>query len=94
MPAKKMKQFLITAMLLVSGCSNNANSTAPLPALVTPDVILSDCNNALFPIKLGASWTYFSSGGPNGDFTYTDTITEFQSGSFTLTSTSVSYTHL
>lgn len=87
MPALKMKQFLIAAMLLVSGCSNNTDSAAPLPVLITPDAILSDCNNALFPIKMGASWMYFSSGGPNGDFTYTDTITEFQSSGFTLTST-------
>lgn len=86
MPAKKMQQFLIAAMLLVSGCSNT-DSTAPLPVMITPDAILSDCNNALLPIKMGASWTYFSSGGPNGDFTYTDTITEFQSNDFTLTST-------
>ncbi len=91
MPAKKMKQVLIAAVLLVSACSNT-NSTAPLPAMITPDEIAGDCTNALWSIKMGASWTYFSSGGPNGDFAYTDTITESQAGSFTLTSTFPSLT--
>jgi len=34
------------------------------------------CNNPYIPIKTGSTWTYRSTGGPDGDFTYTKTITE------------------
>lgn len=44
------------------------------------------CNNPLYPIKQGATWTYASTGGPGGSFTYTDTITETHLDGFTLTS--------
>ncbi|MDD2921422.1 MAG: hypothetical protein PHQ36_03980 [Anaerolineales bacterium] len=44
------------------------------------------CENALFPVKQGAIWTYASAGGPNGSFAYTDTITEVRADGFTLTS--------
>lgn len=44
------------------------------------------CDNALYPVKQGASWSYASTGGPNGTFTYTDTITDVRADGFTLTS--------
>ena len=44
------------------------------------------CNNPLYPIKQGATWTYASTGGPGGSFTYTDTITATRADGFTLTS--------
>ncbi len=44
------------------------------------------CGNALYPVKQGAAWTYASTGGPNGSFIYTDTVTEVRADGFTLTS--------
>ena len=44
------------------------------------------CNNVLYPIKQDATWTYASTGGPGGSFTYTDTITSTRADGFTITS--------
>lgn len=44
------------------------------------------CDNALYPVKQGATWTYASVGGPNGSLNYTDTITDVRADGFTLTS--------
>jgi hypothetical protein len=44
------------------------------------------CDNALYPVKQGATWTYLSTGSPSGDFSYTDTIAELRADGFTLTS--------
>jgi len=44
------------------------------------------CDNPLFPAKQGAIWSYASAGGPNGSFSYSDTITEVGADGFILTS--------
>jgi hypothetical protein len=44
------------------------------------------CTNGLYPVVKGATWTYASTGGPAGSFTYTDTITDVGPDRFTLTS--------
>lgn len=44
------------------------------------------CDNALYPVKQGAIWTYSSAGGPGGSFTYTDIISQVRTDGFTLTS--------
>ncbi|MEW6405789.1 MAG: hypothetical protein AB1649_28690 [Chloroflexota bacterium] len=44
------------------------------------------CANPLFPVVQGATWTYKLTGGPSGEFTYTDTITEVRENGFTVTS--------
>jgi hypothetical protein len=44
------------------------------------------CNHELYPVRAGASWTYASSGSPDGNFTYTDTITNVRADGFTLNS--------
>ena len=44
------------------------------------------CANPLYPVKQGASWTYQSTGGLSGDFSFTDTVTEVREDGFTLTS--------
>lgn len=44
------------------------------------------CNNALYPVKQGASWIYSSAGGPDGSFSYTNTVSEIRADGFTLAS--------
>lgn len=44
------------------------------------------CDNSLYPVRLGASWAYINSGGPNGTFVYSDTISAVRENGFTLTS--------
>lgn len=44
------------------------------------------CFNPLYPVKTGATWTYSSTGGLSGNFSFTDTITEVRDDGFTLES--------
>ncbi|GAB4498943.1 MAG: hypothetical protein OHK003_12970 [Anaerolineales bacterium] len=92
-PLRQMHRFLILASLVfITACNGgNQSSTAPLPTIASTGESSQNpanefCDNPLFPVKSNASWTYFSKGGPNGDFSYTDTITEIRQGGFVLTS--------
>jgi hypothetical protein len=42
------------------------------------------CTNAYYPVREGATWTYQSTGGPAGEYSFTDTITEVRDDGFTL----------
>lgn len=42
------------------------------------------CANAYYPVRQGATWTYRSSGGPAGEYSFTDTITAVREDGFTL----------
>jgi hypothetical protein len=87
--------FLIANLLIALAC----NITNPVPPENLPSqpsnnsqapeitVIEGLCDNALYPVKQNATWVYFNTGGPEGDFTYTDTITEVRADGFTLTTT-------
>lgn len=44
------------------------------------------CYNPLYPVKSGASWTYASTGGLSGDFSFTDTISEVREDGFSVES--------
>jgi hypothetical protein len=44
------------------------------------------CANAYYPVREGATWSYKSTGSPEGDYTYTDTVTAVRENGFTLTS--------
>ena len=44
------------------------------------------CANAYYPVREGATWSYKSTSGPAGDFSFTDTITSVRENGFTLTS--------
>ena len=83
----------LTILVLITACSGNEHPDAPLPTIVAPigDTTTNAapskyCDNPLFPIKQNASWVYYSNGGPNGDFIYTDTITDILPDGFVLTS--------
>lgn len=88
---QKLLTILLTGLLIISACSSNS---APVLPIMLPDTAqpnseqISDasCENNLLPVTQGAAWVYSSTGGPNGDFIYSDTITETRPGGFTLTS--------
>jgi len=42
------------------------------------------CANAYYPVRQGATWTYKSTGGPVGEYSFTDTITSVRDDGFTL----------
>lgn len=44
------------------------------------------CDNPLFPVVKGATWTYSGTGGASGAYSYTDTITDVRADGFTVTS--------
>jgi hypothetical protein len=44
------------------------------------------CANAYYPVREGATWSYESSGGPSGGYSFTDTITSVREDGFTLSS--------
>ena len=43
------------------------------------------CANPFYPVRQGATWTYKSTGGPTGEYGFTDTISAVGQDSFTLT---------
>jgi hypothetical protein len=42
------------------------------------------CTNLYYPVRQGATWTYKSTGGPAGEYSFTDTITSVRENGFTL----------
>ena len=42
------------------------------------------CTNAYYPVREGATWSYKSTGGPAGEYSFTDTITSARQDGFTL----------
>ncbi len=42
------------------------------------------CTNAYYPVREGAIWNYQSTGGPAGEYSFTDTITSAREDGFTL----------
>jgi hypothetical protein len=95
MPVRNLRTLIAAAFFLsVIGCSSQNEATSPaLPTVLSPSslqagsgVTAEICKNNLLPVVQGATWTYLTTGGPNGDFTYSDTITETRTDGFTLTS--------
>jgi hypothetical protein len=87
----KIRFALTFSLLVVLACNfTNPESTSTDPAnqeATEITVIEGLCDNPLYPVKQNATWTYFNTGAPSGDFTYTDTITEVRADGFTLTTT-------
>src|SRR5262245_38742161 len=42
------------------------------------------CANTYYPVREGTTWNYKSTGGPLGEYSFTDTITSFRDDGFTL----------
>lgn len=94
--ARKLHSVFATLIIAVflTACNTGETPTNPmLPTVIAPAESLpgglppaGSCENELLPVAQGAAWNYYSAGGPNGDFFYTDTITETTSTDFTLSS--------
>lgn len=90
----RQTRIIITALfalVILTACSGGAEPSNPslptiIPSIDSSSIVNEFCDNSLFPVIQGASWTYFSIGGPNGDFSYTDTITAILPDGFVLTS--------
>lgn len=50
----------------------------------TPGIEQGFCSNVYYPVRQGATWTYKSTGGPAGEYSFTDTITAVRQDGFTL----------
>jgi hypothetical protein len=50
----------------------------------TPTAEQSLCANLYYPVRQGTTWTYKSTGGPAGEYSFTDTITSVRDDGFTL----------
>ena len=65
-----------------------AQNTATVPTATlegsTPVASQSLCTNLYYPVRQGATWTYKSTRGPAGEYSFTDTITSVRQDGFTL----------
>ncbi|HEY9526213.1 MAG TPA: hypothetical protein VIR02_03965 [Anaerolineales bacterium] len=50
----------------------------------SPGASGSLCTNLYYPVRQGATWTYKSTGGPAGEYSFTDTIASVREDGFTL----------
>lgn len=86
-------RFILTLCLfLLSACSLTGTDSSPAQP-TTEFIIEGLCDNSLYPVKQNATWTYSSTGNPNGNFNYTETITQVTSAGFTITSQINDSTH-
>lgn len=79
-------RFILTLCLfLLSACSFTATDSTPTQP--TAEFIIEGlCDNLLYPVKQNATWTYSVTGSPNGNFNYTETITQITPVGFIVTS--------
>lgn len=59
---------------------------ATVEATSSPAAEADACTNQYYPVREGATWSYASTGGPAGDYSFTDTISSVRADGFTLTS--------
>ena len=67
--------------------SITVTETISVPATIegsTPAVEQGLCTNLYYPVRQGATWTYKSTGGPAGEYSFTDTISSVRADGFTL----------
>lgn len=89
----KISLMIAVCLLGVAACGNVGGGTETqetilpftqqMPAMKNMGEL---CNNPLYPVHQGASWAYINSGGPNGTFAYSDTISAVRADGFTVTS--------
>jgi hypothetical protein len=69
-----------------------AQATATQPGPATTETLEGSgpvaetglCTNTYYPVRQGATWTYKSTGGPAGEYSFTDTISSVRADGFTL----------
>ena len=71
----------------------NTQSIETMQTIATPPVIETAgiagteggfCTNTYYPVRQGATWIYKSTGGPAGEYSFTDTISAVRPDGFTL----------
>src|SRR5215216_3993553 len=103
----RISVLLITIFLAAcSAPPTNPQSTTTTPTMLTetasvatatvesatPVAEQSLCTNLYYPVRQGATWTYKSTGGPAGEYSFTDTITSVRDDGFTLSTQTGSLT--
>lgn len=93
-PHKQIIATIITSLIVTVTCTlsssgspnptRNDNQSQTAQPADGNSASVGLCDNVLYPVKQGASWSYFSTGSPSGDFFYTDTISEVRVDGFTL----------
>ena len=63
------------------------------PEATTPLPQADLCANTYYPVRQGATWNYKSTGGPGGEYTFTDAITSVREDGFTLSTEMGGRTH-
>lgn len=96
---EQKKIYTLVSMLLIiiflAACSAPPvppTSTQPIETATVPEATgtstpaagQSLCTNVYYPIRQGATWTYKSTGGPAGEYSFTDTISAVRADGFTL----------
>jgi hypothetical protein len=80
--------LVLSFALLLAACGGSADSGSPAAGedVSTPSLPIGTglCANAYFPIINGAEWAYVATGGPSGDFNYTNSISAADADGFTL----------
>ncbi|HSL44413.1 MAG TPA: hypothetical protein VK897_13335 [Anaerolineales bacterium] len=69
---------------LIETVAGTETQTGVAPAGTLPVDGQTLCTNTYYPVRQGATWLYKSSGGPAGEYSFTDTITAVRADGFTL----------
>src|SRR5689334_8875199 len=64
-----------------TGAATDVPATAEGPTSAASE---GPCTNAFYPVREGATWSYKSTGGPAGEYSFTDTISSVRPDGFTL----------
>ena len=69
---------LVVLLAVISACSPSAGTPATNAATSAPAATNTSkpgmCDNPLYPVAVGASWSYHVTGAPTGDFDFSSTI--------------------
>lgn len=78
--------LIIACALPGAGTPQSASTDEPITGGGAPITDAGLCANQYYPVRQGATWTYKSTGGPSGEYSFTDTISSVRTDGFTLTS--------
>ena len=77
-PPQELQPTETVQTAVTESAVTESTATASLPAAQ------GLCANAYYPVRAGATWNYKSTGGPAGEYSFTDTITSVREDGFTL----------
>jgi hypothetical protein len=88
---------LLVTLILAACSTPSVSPTNPQPTVTEPSTEPTAaleasppaagqglCTNLYYPVRPNATWTYKSTGGPAGEYRFTDTITSVREDGFTL----------